>query len=1309
VDIRSTVLFDNIVNLLVPLMDTTRERQAALYPIIHAKPVSKKIEWEGSPEQFTVRLVRLLSKDQLLALLRRLTVGADQRAEIVNVCARIEQVPEVFSGRLVDRDDVELSATIHAGRGATAPIAVLSTVDLPGMIPNFPQIRIPYVSRAKTQQYYHDLIRLKRIMILGRTGLGKTREAIELVQRFESELGEALTVLMVQQYGPIADFDLPHTISSRNVLLFLDDCHLLARRYLTFAHSSGTQISFSLWISKVLAQLHAASTGRLWVVATMRDEPGLADQIDLAAAPWTTFAAHKVEPLSPDLTPDALRAVSDAFQTPVKAEAVSQFVDRCDGTFMSLIAYFQKKSHLGIEVITEDEARDFVGSYPVLWRTDYYTFIEPNPTFRAIFTSLSLLRRVGVFPFEDVVFQVSAHFDSSASTASLTSALKAFETWVTREAVSFSAKQIVYVLRCPDAYLQDLVDLSAEHLRKVFARALLEIYYGTPLLDRGLSPLIPQIYQALRLFPQEVTPLLIEQVSSLSLLGDLPSAALLLAEYRSFDAVPSLIARLNTLKAKQPKTALAQASFMGVRQEIAICLGYIAHPLALDVIFETIADTADGTIMGDLIENLPMFQNRKSLELILNEVALWSEFRRGLLSEFCLKWPLLATSVTEEEQQERDKLGGLRSGSSVNGPGLRSAIESAIASDLSRVRFRGYLSASLFTKLPIELLQNGLTDQAAVVRGACLMMLSRRIGIRDMAEIIESFREDLGMYDGVTVKAIADDLLARMSSGSLIQFNVVAPHDYGEADDPNVRNLVPPHLVHHPMPKVNDLPTDPTEEWLALHGEAQGVRTLLGALISERETLRLAASIALAELRLATTRVVDNLYAYLDKKSYNVLISSECAKGLAALAQHEPVVAESLVTALDITNSSISLLEALSFFPNTDQRIISFLEAELDRLLDDGSWWLLNLVVTALRAAGNNLAAKEERVVRLLPRLADRDAIERDHLISAVIAFGVDRNLVDEVLRSVLQFRMSGSRRGIVRGSYRNSCALRSVGQLGLRSDWWMDRLNDGLRNGYFQASCLAIAELGQRDERFIRPLRRIVTMGVQTKPPHDLRDFGFSDPRLLAAIALASIEASDETSLKVIASGPDEFLASNTASILRNAIQRDTSSHNMLTAFIIEAAPNRRNPSLGADLLTRLARTDNSNAIINHLVSLVENERVPRERVAAVKALHSLGFGTAALENLLQPWLLSKDLPRQFEAARVLVELGSTSPRALAVITSALTAEDETMRTRSAAAQALARRAVTSDASTDFLCGQFLTETDEVVAVFLAKALLRI
>ncbi|MCL5999373.1 MAG: hypothetical protein M1546_25410 [Chloroflexi bacterium] len=82
-------LYDAVVEQLLPFMGTRDERQGELIPSLGGSPAYSRIEWDGAPKVFTVKLISLLTNDELITVLRRLSVGADRRAAIDALCARI--------------------------------------------------------------------------------------------------------------------------------------------------------------------------------------------------------------------------------------------------------------------------------------------------------------------------------------------------------------------------------------------------------------------------------------------------------------------------------------------------------------------------------------------------------------------------------------------------------------------------------------------------------------------------------------------------------------------------------------------------------------------------------------------------------------------------------------------------------------------------------------------------------------------------------------------------------------------------------------------------------------------------------------------------------------------------------------------------------------------------------------------------------------------------------------------------------------------------------------------------------------------
>jgi|GEM_PF-6036282 len=89
----SPSLFDAAVDLLQPFMATVANRQEELLPFLNNKPVNGHIDWEGDPHTFTVRLVNILSYDELIEAIKRLRpkVGEEQYKHIQSICTRVRR------------------------------------------------------------------------------------------------------------------------------------------------------------------------------------------------------------------------------------------------------------------------------------------------------------------------------------------------------------------------------------------------------------------------------------------------------------------------------------------------------------------------------------------------------------------------------------------------------------------------------------------------------------------------------------------------------------------------------------------------------------------------------------------------------------------------------------------------------------------------------------------------------------------------------------------------------------------------------------------------------------------------------------------------------------------------------------------------------------------------------------------------------------------------------------------------------------------------------------------------------------------
>jgi len=129
-----------------------------------------------------------------------------------------------FIAELRDRKRLKLP---HRDLGTPEfPFARVSPRELASRLPNLQWPEIPYVSRLPAVEQEHmlaEMLQAPRLLILGRTGLGKTREAVELVRRIEAEKGEPVTVLLSQGTLDVPLKPPPEDLPTRNLILFIDN------------------------------------------------------------------------------------------------------------------------------------------------------------------------------------------------------------------------------------------------------------------------------------------------------------------------------------------------------------------------------------------------------------------------------------------------------------------------------------------------------------------------------------------------------------------------------------------------------------------------------------------------------------------------------------------------------------------------------------------------------------------------------------------------------------------------------------------------------------------------------------------------------------------------------------------------------------------------------------------------------------------------------------------------------------------------------------------------------------------------------
>lgn len=284
-----------------------------------------------------------------------------------------------------------------------------------------PGSAIPYVRRLPDDEYERfrsnwfsvlDRTETPRLLVKGVSGIGKTREVIELIKDYDSKLPDEqkLTILM-----PRGDFDVPQEppddLRLNNLLLLVSDVHLFQPKSTEQEVTSGEvrfrARSFLTRLSQVIDYFEERCQGYspLRVVAITRSEPGLWDRIHPDAPLWQTFEISNLPPLHYDCVPEVTIGILQYLQLDAE-DGVSDILARInDGTFNKLILCLATEKNKGKRKITKKDAlENFPEIYRKDWENTFLQLIAQHPDQVKVFEAFDVLAQARV-PFYTILVE----------------------------------------------------------------------------------------------------------------------------------------------------------------------------------------------------------------------------------------------------------------------------------------------------------------------------------------------------------------------------------------------------------------------------------------------------------------------------------------------------------------------------------------------------------------------------------------------------------------------------------------------------------------------------------------------------------------------------------------------------------------------------------------------------------------------------------------------------------------------------------------------------------------------------------------
>jgi tetratricopeptide (TPR) repeat protein len=245
------------------------------------------------------------------------------------------------------------------------------------------------------------------LLILAHTGVGKTREAINLLQTLNQE---GWTILNLTREGWLdTPAHLPKGVPDRKLVFFLDDLNrkCYASRVEQSPRAGEVLQPLTVPLQDRLRRALEAYTklcggmGEIRVVATARDEmlsdaenepsPWEMLQFDKYAGFWKRFKQYRLPP--PDASASAKAFVDTADRAGVNLAAEpTQLARRNDGTFANIIQNLES-AHVEQTALTLENFRDTLKG---TWQKRYQAASRKHPAAHYVYDAVELLRHLDI-------------------------------------------------------------------------------------------------------------------------------------------------------------------------------------------------------------------------------------------------------------------------------------------------------------------------------------------------------------------------------------------------------------------------------------------------------------------------------------------------------------------------------------------------------------------------------------------------------------------------------------------------------------------------------------------------------------------------------------------------------------------------------------------------------------------------------------------------------------------------------------------------------------------------------------------------
>lgn len=281
---------------------------------------------------------------------------------------------------------------------------------------------IPYQQRIQgrnTRRELEELIEdFRWLLITGRTGLGKTREAVQLAQSLNNE---GWTVLYLTREGWLdAPAKLPANVPERKLVFFLDDlnkkCLSSKAEVRPNANESLTLPIYEPFQTRLQRTLEAFDTfcgkSEVKVIATARneiasefDEPSEWDKLGWTKHKdlWEKFRVLDLPEPDDIAEQKLLSETAKKANISIKLDELTILTKRNDGTFRNLVENLLSSQTEGFNLTAENFRDTLKGT----WKRRYEKAVQRNLEAKYIYDAIEILREINITLRPSYVRQVA--------------------------------------------------------------------------------------------------------------------------------------------------------------------------------------------------------------------------------------------------------------------------------------------------------------------------------------------------------------------------------------------------------------------------------------------------------------------------------------------------------------------------------------------------------------------------------------------------------------------------------------------------------------------------------------------------------------------------------------------------------------------------------------------------------------------------------------------------------------------------------------------------------------------------------------